>query len=454
MNLLKIFRNALKNLRMIKNDKQILGDTNNNVMKSDKRTPQADRYLQALTSNRAQSLITKPKRVTDKTATIIDHIMTNDVDHKLNPFIIPSLIADHYVIACKITKFKAIKNKVTIPQYRDKKTFCSETLDQELGNLVSQHFSLTTDNFDCLFDQFAFVISNTIDKHAPLKNMSRKELLITVMAQLLKSNFFKIFQFYLSNRKQNVSLKQNRPEIKTISYGVSQGSSLGPLFVFFVYVNDLNNALNCIPRLFADDTCLTLKSLDPKLLQNEMNTELEKLQQWCCANKLTINPIKTIILIIPPKCFDTSTLSLNITSNNAPVNVVSSTKYLGVIFDNKLEFKEHIKTLENNVARAVGILTKLKYIFPNTTLSKLYFALMHPIISYGIIIWGDTYPTYLQKLQTLQNEALRVITGSHYQAEANLIYRHLEVLKMKDFYKFKVAKFVYCCINKKASTLF
>ena len=93
------------------------------------------------------------------------------------------------------------------------------------------------------------------------------------MAQLLKSNFFKIFQYYLSNRKQYVSLKQNRPEIKTISYGVSQGSSLGPLFVFFVYINDLNNALNCIPRLFADDTYLILKSLDPKLLQNEMNTE-------------------------------------------------------------------------------------------------------------------------------------------------------------------------------------
>ena len=177
---------------MIKNDKQILGDTNNNVMKSDKRTPQADRYLQALTSNRAQSLITKPKRVTDKTATIIDHIMTNDVDHKLNPFIIPSLIADQYVIACKITKFKAIKNKVTIPQYRDKKAFCSETLNQELGNLVSQHFSLTTDNFDCLFDQFAFVISNTIDKHAPLKNMSRKERKLAQKLQITKGKLISI----------------------------------------------------------------------------------------------------------------------------------------------------------------------------------------------------------------------------------------------------------------------
>ena len=84
---------------------------------------------------------------------------------------------------------------------------------------------------------------------------------------------------YLSNRKQYVSFNQNRYEMKTISYGVPQGSSLGPQF-FLVYINDLNITLISIPRLFANDTCLIVKSLDPKLLQNEMNTELEKLYQW------------------------------------------------------------------------------------------------------------------------------------------------------------------------------
>ena len=69
------------------------------------------------------------------------------------------------------------------------------------------------------------------------------------------------------------------------------------------------------------------------------------------------------------------------------MNVVSNTKYLGVIFDNKLEFKEPIKTLEKTVARAFGILTKLKYIFPNTTLLKLYFALIHPILLYNYLGW-------------------------------------------------------------------
>ena len=56
---------------------------------------------------------------------------------------------------------------------------------------------------------------------------------------------------------------------------------------------------------------------------------------------------------------------------------------------------------------------------------------MHPIILYGVITWGGTYSTYLQKLQILQNKALRVITGSHYQAEP--IQFTVEGLKNKKF---------------------
>ena len=54
-----------------------------------------------------------------------------------------------------------------------------------------------------------------------------------------------------------------------------------------------------IPRLFADDTCLIVKSLNSKLLQNEMNTELEKLPLWCCANKLNTNPTNPIYKSFP-----------------------------------------------------------------------------------------------------------------------------------------------------------
>ena len=59
-------------------------------------------------------------------------------------------------------------------------------------------------------------------------------------------------------KKQYVSVDGIQSEIESITYGVAQESILGPL-LFLLYINDLNNAENCLSRLFADDTSL----LDP-----------------------------------------------------------------------------------------------------------------------------------------------------------------------------------------------
>ena len=64
--------------------------------------------------------------------------------------------------------------------YRDKKKFCpeafSDELNERLSSLISSNFSLSSDNLDHKFDNFVEVISNTIESHAPLKRMSRKQL--------------------------------------------------------------------------------------------------------------------------------------------------------------------------------------------------------------------------------------------------------------------------------------
>ena len=110
---------------------------------------------------------------------------------------------------------------------------------------------------------------------------------------------------------------------------------------------------------------------------------------------------------------------------------------MGVFIGNKLDFKEHILTLKNKIARSVGILSKVRYNFPLKTLLQLYHALMHPLLTYGIVVWGSTYPSYLSKLKTLQNKAMRIISGSHYRDEANPIYKKLEVLQIHDLYTMK-----------------
>ena len=157
------------------------------------------------------------------------------------------------------------------------------------------------------------------------------------------------------------------------------------------------------PRLFADDTCLLVKGLNTDQLQIKVNRELQNLPVWCSVIKLLGNPTKTNIAIIPLKQTSTQLPHLNITSNGSPENVVSSAKYLGVIIDNDFNFNNHITGLERRVVRSIGILSKWVLIFSQNIMLQLYHALMYLLILYGIAIWENTFPSYLERLKPLQN---------------------------------------------------
>ena len=75
---------------------------------------------------------------------------------------------------------------------------------------------------------------------------------------------------------------------------------LGP-FLFLLYINDLNNSVNCLPRLFADDTCLLIDSPNLATSETEINKDLANIYTWSIANKLSLNPSKSNHLIIFPK---------------------------------------------------------------------------------------------------------------------------------------------------------
>ena len=114
-------------------------------------------------------------------------------------------------------------------------------------------------------------------------------------------------------------------------------------------------------------------------------------------------------------------------------------KYLGVFIDSRLNFHSHIKSVENKVARSVGILSKLKHFLSSNSLLKLYYAFIHPHLLYGLSIWGCTHKSYLSKLQTLQNKAVKIIGGGKYMDHATPFYSKLKILKIPELYKYEVA---------------
>ena len=190
-----------------------------------------------------------------------------------------------------------------------------------------------------------------------------------------------IFSFV--HQKQYVSADGIQSEIESITYGVAQESILSLLF-FLLYINDLSSSVNCLPGLFADDTCLLRDNPNLASLEVAMNKDLANVYNWCIANKLSLNPSKSNHLIISPKQ-NIQSPHFALFVNNLPILSCDKAKYLGVFIDSRLNFHSHIKSVENKVARSEGILSKLRH-FPSNSLLKLYYAFIHPHLLYGLSI--------------------------------------------------------------------
>ena len=276
-----------------------------------------------------------------------------------------------------------------------------------------------------------------MDLRKAFDTVSHQILLQKLLHNGIRGSAYCLIESYHSNRQQFVSINNSASSLKSISIA----SILGPL-PFLIYVNDLTNATFCQPRLFADDTCLALNNSSLNALEVKCNCELRRLHNWCNANELQINPEKSTIIIFPPK-LNLSRPEVNFIYNTSSISLCDSAKYLGVTIDITLNFKPHIIALEKRVSRSVGILNKLRFLFPSSTLLLLYYALVHPYLVYGLPIWGNTFETYLSKLQTLQNKAIRIITNSNLRTPITPKYRNLKILKITELYTFEIAKLMH-----------
>ena len=191
------------------------------------------------------------------------------------------------------------------------------------------------------------------------------------------------FQNYLEDRKQFVSIGDIDSDSQIIRYGVPQGSVLGPI-LFLLYINDLQNSSKILDfHLFADDTNLFYASKSLQDLEHTMNNELINIQNWLNANKLALNADKSSFLIFhPPQKKLPYRIKLSI--NGRSFKYDKSIKYLGIMFDSHLKWKEHVKLVSNKVKRGIGIISKTRLFVSESILNNLYYTLIYPFLNYGI----------------------------------------------------------------------
>ena len=140
-------------------------------------------------------------------------------------------------------------------------------------------------------------------------------------------------------------------------------------------------------------------------------------------------------------------LYISLTVNNVEINPCKNVKYLGVQIDFQLMFNSHIRMIENKISRSIKIIIKLKSFLPPTALLKLYYALVHPHLLCGLLVWGTTYTSFLAKLYTLQNKFVLHIGSGNYREASTLFYSNLKILKLE------TTKLVFCHLQNNLTPL-
>ena len=262
------------------------------------------------------------------------------------------------------------------------------------------------------------------------------------------------FKSYLSNRQQCTIVNGEISELLKVLCGVPQGSTLGPL-LFLLYINDLANASNFFLSLFADDTCLLLDHENLGTLKHQCNAELVHINNWFLANKLTANLSKASKYMLTfgkrrvryPHNFE-------IVMGNTVLEKVKSIKYLGVIFDERFRWHEHMAYISTKLACSVGILSKLRYYTNISTLIRVYHSLVCSHLNYALMTWGAAGKTVLQPLRVLQNRAIRFISRAPRFRRLDNDYLNLRLLKLDDLYHISACKFMHQYHNQKLPDYF
>ena len=261
------------------------------------------------------------------------------------------------------------------------------------------------------------------------------------------------FRSYLSNRQQCVEYNNVTSSVLNMKCGVPQGSNLGPL-LFLIYINDLAYVSpELFAILFADDSNFFCTGSNLTEVMSVVNKELHLIVDWLNCNKMSLNIEKTHFMIFKPKRKRVNTSS-DIVINGCKINEVKFTKFLGVIIDCDLSWKNHIDQVCSKISKNIGIMTKARSIFKTETLQSLYYSFIYPYISYCIHVWGSTYKSYINKILLLQKRVIRLIAGVNRRTHCKPFFDSLCILPVDQVYSYNVSLFMYKYHHGKLSQIF
>ena len=296
------------------------------------------------------------------------------------------------------------------------------------------------ENLTCSLDKQNTTIGIFVDLKKAFDTINHEILLEKLQLYGIRGTASSWVESYLMNRKQFVKFNEINSDFMPMVCGVPQGSILGPT-LFLIYINDLCNASKILKFvLFADDTNVFYTDNNISSMCEIIAVELENLNKWFKANKLSLNVSKTNFIVFSKKSVS---CQFDIKINGINIDRVYVTKFLGVLVDSKLNWVNHITYVQGKVAKSLSVMFKVKYLLNKSALYTLYCSLVLPYLNYCCEIWGNNYISRISGLIKLQKKSLRIIDNASRLAHTNELFIKYGILKFVDLVQINTGTLMY-----------
>lgn len=297
-----------------------------------------------------------------------------------------------------------------------------KNINQLLGLFSNKINKSLGDNICCL--------ALFVDFSKAFDTLSHEKIIDTLERNGIRGQCIEWFKNYLECRTYRVKIANNVSETKPSTFGVPQGSKLGPI-LYIIYANEMIRLLkNSTTFAYADDTAIIVSHESADTAAQIMQNELNIMTRWCHDNGLIINATKTKIMHFRPRHIPRTnftptfhdTQCLHRTSINhinaddtctTKIEHVETYKYLGVYVDELFKWKTHTDILHKKLRQSAYALYHLSNCSPYNVLRQAYFSLAESYLRHGITAWGTA--TYCRTLQQAQNRLLKLLYKNKYK---------------------------------------
>ena len=230
----------------------------------------------------------------------------------------------------------------------------------------------------------------------------------------MKGRLPSFIKSFLEDRTIQVRVGSTLSDLYDQEQGVPQGAILSTT-LFNVKLNDIINCLDYKTdgSLYVDDFCICFRSKNMRTIERHLQQCLNRIEDWATRNGFKFSKSKTQCVHFCQQRKIHNDPVLYIYGSQIPV--VAESKFLGVLFDKKLSFIPHIKYLKAKCLKALNLLKVLSHTSwgaDRTTLLHLYRSLIRSKLDYGSIVYGSARKSYLQMLDTVHNQGLRLALGA------------------------------------------